>query len=182
MQTVEEAECQTLPHARARGRIWRHGTRDQLLGATTRIRAIMPPSSCSRMWQWNTKSPISWNGISTITVVGRQAPLMKASAVPSQLSVTAARGSGTLSCSTRPSGVWVGRTVPGTVPPCSSRKRVWWMWKLWSSSVRLISSQTSLTASPWVPSGTQTVVAVGSNTLMALRVAAISRPLSSIST
>ena len=44
--------------------------------------------------------------------------------VPSQLSVTAARGSGTLSCNTRPSGVWIGRTMPGVVPPCSTRKRV----------------------------------------------------------
>jgi DNA-binding winged helix-turn-helix (wHTH) protein len=44
-------------------------------GATTRTRAIMPPSSCSRIWQWNTKSPICVNGTLTHTDWGLQAPL-----------------------------------------------------------------------------------------------------------
>jgi len=44
-------------------------------GATTRMRAIMPPSSCSRIWQWNTKSPICVNGMLTHTDSGLQAPL-----------------------------------------------------------------------------------------------------------
>jgi hypothetical protein len=46
--------------------------------------------------------------------------------VPSQESVLAARGRGTLSCSTSQS-VRFGMIEPGMVPPLSSRKRVWWM-------------------------------------------------------
>jgi hypothetical protein len=107
-------------------------------GATTRMRAIMPAFSCSRISQWKTRSLISWNGISTTTVVGRQRPLRKASVEPLQESVTAARGRGRLSCGTSPSAVLLGSVVPGVVPPWSSLKRVWWMWKLWSSSVRLV--------------------------------------------
>ena len=134
------------------------------------------------MWQWKTKSPISRNGISKTTGTGLHAPLVYAAVEPSQLSVLAARGSGTLSCSTNPSSSLVGIVVPVIVSPASTRKRVWWMWKLWSSLVRFRSSQTSLTAEPFDPKGTQIVVLVGSKTWTGLRVVSISRPLSSTST
>ena len=43
----------------------------QLGAGTTRIFAIMPPSSCSRIWQWYTNSP-SWENGMFITVGGEE--------------------------------------------------------------------------------------------------------------
>ena len=102
--------------------------------------------------------------------------------VPSQLSVTAARGSGTLSCSTRPSGVLVGRTVPGNGAALQQPEA-----GLVDVEVVVLIRQVDqlpdlLDRLALGPSGTQTVVVVGSNTLIGLRVATISRPFSSTST
>src|SRR5215472_9443141 len=63
----------------------------------TRMCAIMPPSSCSRMWQWYTKSPTSENGMLTYTDFTWHAPERHVAIDPSQASEPC--GTGMLSTS-----------------------------------------------------------------------------------
>ena len=99
----------------------------------------MKPSSCSKIWQWKTKSPVIAKGISTSMGVVWQEPFLQLSTVPSQLSLPVNKG--TLSCRMLfedASDEWFFNS-----PEVKTLNLVWCIWKLWSSEGTLINSQCS---------------------------------------